>query len=69
MKENSQGRRNPRGVEGQSNEAGKSLGYSACEGFRRCSHVYAHVIRTRHPLPSSARGVHMCKRPSSVKYV
>jgi len=37
-------------------------------------HMYAHtssahVIRTRHPLPSSARGVHMCTRPSSVKYV
>jgi len=26
-------------------------------------------VRTRHPLPSSARGVHMCTRPSSVKYV
>jgi len=31
--------------------------------------MYAHVIRTRHPLPSSTRGVHMCTRPSSVKYV
>jgi len=29
----------------------------------------AHVIRTRHPLLSSARGVHMCTRPSSVRYV
>ena len=31
--------------------------------------MYAHIIRTRHPLPSSARGFHMCTRPSSVKYV
>jgi len=37
--------------------------------LRRCSHVYAYVIRTRHPLPLSARGVHVCTRPSSVKYV
>ena len=26
-------------------------------------------VRTRHPLTSSARDVHMCTRPSSVKYV
>ena len=29
--------------------------------LRRCSHVYAHVIRTRHPLPPSARGFHLHK--------
>jgi len=32
-----------------------------------CTHTSsAHVIQTRHPFPSSARGVHMCRRPSSV---
>ena len=28
--------------------------------------MYAHIIR--HPLLSFARGVHMCTRPSFVKY-
>jgi len=35
-----------------------------------CTHTpSASVIRVRHPLPPSARGVQMCKRPLSVKYV
>jgi len=33
MEENSQGRGIPRGVEGQSNQASKSLRYSALEAF------------------------------------
>ena len=47
-----------------------NLGIDNLGGVHMCAHTSsAHVIRTRHPLPSSARGVHMCTRPSSVKYV